>query len=76
MKGLASQRHRSWNRDKLCALAALAYWGFHSGRGWLTKLGLGLGAPLLAALVWGTFVAPKASIPTSQGEGVRPETKR
>jgi Protein of unknown function (DUF2568) len=45
------------------ALAALAYWGFaefDGGEQWV----IGLGAPLLAAAVWGTFVAPKASRPT------------
>ena len=47
---------------ELCALAALGYWGFHSGRGLPAKLGLGLGAPLLAAVIWGVFVAPKASV--------------
>ena len=47
---------------ELCALAALGYWGFHTGRGTLAKLGLGLGAPLLAAVVWGLFVAPKAAV--------------
>jgi hypothetical protein len=44
---------------ELTMLAALAYWGFAVGVGvsaWL----LGLGAPLLAAIVWGVLVAPKA----------------
>jgi hypothetical protein len=47
---------------ELCALAALGYWGFHSDRGTVVKVGLGIGAPLLAAVIWGTFVAPKASV--------------
>ncbi len=47
---------------ELCALAALGYWGFHAGRGLGGKLALGIGAPLLAALVWGTFVAPRAPV--------------
>ncbi len=50
---------------ELCALAALAYWGFHTGGGWLLKTVLGVGAPLLAAVVWGAFVAPKALVPVS-----------
>ena len=44
---------------ELAMLAALAYWGFTVGEGvgaWL----LGLGAPLLAAVVWGAVVAPRA----------------
>jgi Protein of unknown function (DUF2568) len=48
---------------ELAMLASLAYWGFaeHHGVGeWL----LGLGVPLLVAVVWGTLVAPKASRPT------------
>jgi hypothetical protein len=42
---------------ELAMLAALAYWGFTVGAGaWV----LGVGAPLLAAAVWGAWVAPKA----------------
>jgi Protein of unknown function (DUF2568). len=48
---------------ELCALASLGYWGFHTGAGPWAKFGLGIGAPLLAALVWGTFVSPRAAIP-------------
>jgi hypothetical protein len=48
---------------ELAALTALGYWGFAEHEGALQWL-LGLGAPLLAAVVWGTFVAPKASRPT------------
>lgn len=45
---------------ELCALGALGYWGFRSGGGasWL----LGVGAPLLAAVVWGAFASPKAAV--------------
>jgi uncharacterized protein DUF2568 len=47
---------------ELAMLAALAYWGFTVGAGigaWL----LGVGAPLVAAVVWGAWVAPKAGWP-------------
>jgi hypothetical protein len=47
---------------ELAMLAALAYWGFLVGDGagaWL----LGIGAPVLAAAVWGAFVAPRARWP-------------
>jgi Protein of unknown function (DUF2568) len=47
---------------ELAMLAALAYWGFGTGDGvgaWV----LGIGAPLLAAVVWGAVVAPKARWP-------------
>jgi hypothetical protein len=48
---------------ELAALAALAYWGFHELGGVVQWL-IGLGAPLLAAVVWGRFMSPKASHPT------------
>ncbi|MCY9667060.1 YrdB family protein [Paenibacillus alginolyticus] len=51
---------------ELCILASLCYWGFHIGNGWLLKGILGIGAPLLAAILWGMFVSPKASITVSQ----------
>ena len=49
---------------ELAMLAALAFWGYVVGEGpwaWL----LGVGAPAVAAVVWGTFVAPRARIPVS-----------
>jgi Protein of unknown function (DUF2568) len=45
---------------ELAALASLAYWGFETADGVLGWV-LGLGAPLLMAVVWGTFMSPKAS---------------
>ena len=48
---------------ELCTLAALGYWGFRTGSGPLMKLVLGLGAPVVAATVWGFFIAPKARVP-------------
>ncbi len=50
---------------ELSALAALGYWGFHTADGFGAKLSLGLGAPLIAAVVWGVFVSPKAAVPLS-----------
>jgi hypothetical protein len=47
---------------ELAMLAALAYWGFTVGDGIGAGV-LGLGAPLVAAVVWGTWVAPKARWP-------------
>ena len=46
-------------------LGSLGYWGFHAHSGFLAKIVLGLGAPLIAAIVWGAFVSPKAAIPLS-----------
>ncbi len=53
---------------ELCALAALGYWGVHTGSGPVTKPALGIGAPLLAAVLWGLFAAPKAtfSVPAAK----------
>lgn len=47
---------------ELCALAALGYWGFHVGSGTLARVGLGIGVPLLTAVVWGLFIAPRATV--------------
>jgi Protein of unknown function (DUF2568) len=48
---------------ELGALAALGYWGFAEFDG-AAQWVFGLGAPLIAAGVWGTSVAPRASRPT------------
>jgi Protein of unknown function (DUF2568) len=45
---------------ELAALGALAYWGFTTGPGTPSKVALGIGGPLLAAVVWGLFAAPRA----------------
>jgi len=50
---------------ELGSLAAFGYWGFHIDKGMLMKVLLGIGLPLAVAVFWGTFVAPKASIPVS-----------
>ncbi|MEU8924709.1 YrdB family protein [Kitasatospora sp. NPDC048545] len=42
---------------ELAMLAALCYWGFRTGSTLGTRLLLGLGAPALAATVWGLFLA-------------------
>lgn len=46
---------------ELAALAALAWWGVRTGETALAKVLLGAGAPLAMAVVWGAFIAPKAS---------------
>jgi hypothetical protein len=47
---------------ELCALGALGYWGFKTGGDAITKLAIGIGVPLIAAVVWGTFLSPQASV--------------
>jgi hypothetical protein len=48
---------------ELGVLAALGYWGFHTGQGVIARIALGIGIPLLAVVVWGLFGAPKAVLP-------------
>jgi uncharacterized protein DUF2568 len=45
---------------ELAALFALGYWGITTGDGAVSKTILGLGAPLVAAVLWALFVSPKA----------------
>jgi hypothetical protein len=47
---------------ELCALGALGYWSFKTGSTTLAKIGLGIGTPLVAAVVWAIFVSPQASV--------------
>jgi len=47
---------------ELCAYVALGYWGFQTGDSPLGKVLLGIGAPLLAIVIWGLFVAPRAVV--------------
>lgn len=45
---------------ELGALVALGYWGFHNGQGVIGKIALGIGAPVLAIVIWGIWGAPKS----------------
>ena len=47
---------------ELGALGAVGYWGAHTGNTALAKIALGAGLPLALAVIWGTFVAPKAGV--------------
>ena len=40
---------------ELCALAAIAYWGWRTGNSTATKLLLAVGGVVLVAVVWGVF---------------------
>jgi Protein of unknown function (DUF2568) len=48
---------------ELCALVALGYWGLQSGQGMIAKIGLAIGAPVVAVVIWALFGAPKAVWP-------------
>ncbi len=45
---------------ELAMLAAYAYWGFQTGTTVILKVLLGIGIPLLVAVVWGYFMAPNS----------------
>lgn len=48
---------------ELCMLAAVGYWGFKTQPTWVLKILLGIGLPVLIAVLWGTFLAPHATRP-------------
>jgi Protein of unknown function (DUF2568) len=48
---------------ELCLLAAVGYWGFKTNSGWAMKLIFGIGLPILIAVLWGLFIAPRATDP-------------
>ena len=50
---------------ELCMLGAVGYWGFRTGSSWAMKIILGIGLPLLIAVIWGMFVSPKATYPSN-----------
>ncbi|HEX3271605.1 MAG TPA: YrdB family protein [Ktedonobacterales bacterium] len=50
---------------ELCALAAFAWWGYQAGQGTLAQIALAVGAPLVVAVFWGLFVAPRARFSAS-----------
>ncbi|MFE0465118.1 DUF2568 domain-containing protein [Kitasatospora sp. NPDC058965] len=47
---------------ELVTLGLLAWWGFTLGHSLPLHLLLGLGLPLLAAVVWGRYAAPRATV--------------
>jgi hypothetical protein len=51
---------------ELCMLAALGYWGFTVNQSMAIRVGAGLGVPVLAAVVWGVWMAPRAAYPLPQ----------
>jgi hypothetical protein len=46
---------------ELAMLGAFGYWGFWIGKTGMAKVGLGIGIPLLVAVMWGIFMAPRSS---------------
>jgi Protein of unknown function (DUF2568) len=58
---------------ELCALAALAYGGWHAGGPVWLRILLAVALPLAAAVIWGRWVAPKASHPLPDPRRLIPE---
>ena len=46
---------------ELCMLASVAYWGFTTHSSWTTKMFFGIGLPILLAVIWGYFMAPRST---------------
>lgn len=47
---------------ELCILVIFGYWGFKTGGQTFAKIVLGIGGPVLFAVVWGAFLAPKSAL--------------
>ncbi|MEU4427907.1 YrdB family protein [Actinoplanes sp. NPDC024001] len=58
---------------ELCALAALAYGGWRTPGPIGVRILAAVALPLLAAIVWGRWVAPKASHPLPDPQRLIPE---
>lgn len=50
---------------ELAALAAFGLWGVSFRSTPVSRAILSVGAPLLMAILWGTFLSPKAAVPLS-----------
>lgn len=50
---------------ELWALVAIGLWGVSLGPTPISRVALGVGAPLLIAVFWSTFLSPKAPLPLS-----------
>lgn len=47
---------------ELAALVALSCWGFHLERRTAVRIAAGIGAPLVAAVIWALFASPNTDI--------------
>ena len=43
---------------EICTIISLGYWGFHSQKSTTLSYLLGLGMPLIAAVIWSIWAAP------------------
>jgi hypothetical protein len=51
---------------EITALIVFGYWGFQYGTTTVVKYGLGVGIPLVVAVIWGLFGSPKAPDPVGE----------
>ncbi|WMT43557.1 YrdB family protein [Paenibacillus sp. D2_2] len=47
---------------ELMILFSLGYWGFHFDSEIIIQIVLGIGLPLITAIIWGKIISPKATI--------------
>jgi hypothetical protein len=47
---------------EIVALAGLCFFGFNTGGSMIVHIVLGIGAPVLAAVLWALFAAPRAKV--------------
>ncbi|GAQ18155.1 conserved domain protein [Oceanobacillus picturae] len=47
---------------EVLALVAIGFWGFQKGSGMITSFLLGIGVPLIIAIIWGVFFAPASTV--------------
>lgn len=47
---------------ELVILFALGYWGFHYDSNLIIQIVLGVGLPLITAIIWGKTISPKATM--------------
>jgi hypothetical protein len=45
---------------ELSMLVAVGYWGFKTHSSWAMKILFGIGLPILLAVIWGYFMAPRS----------------
>lgn len=50
---------------ELCALAAFCLWGFKLDAALWIRIVAGIGSPVVVAIFWGMYVAPKATFPVT-----------
>jgi hypothetical protein len=50
---------------ELAVLGAFVHWGFRVGRTISSRVALGVGIPIIIAVIWALFVAPESTVDTS-----------